>query len=179
MGLALRALVYTLAIPIFGFILECILKLILKVLAYVTSNKFAYILVNRVTFIGVVHHELAHALFGVLTGTKISKMDLFKPQGDTLGSVSFSFRGNIVRQSVQKTLIAIAPVVCGALSSCGIVYVFCKFDLPFWGILILGYTLVSIILHMTMSKQDIKVMCKGIPIVYLLVYITLYVIQFI
>lgn len=171
------ALIVMLAIPLFGLVLDGLMKILFKVLSEFTSWHFAYILVTRLTFIGVIHHELAHALFRVLTGAKIKKINLFKPQGDQLGSVDFYFRGNFILIAIQRAMTAIAPTVCGAITSSIIIFVLSSQTLPLYAIILLVYSLVSIVIHMTMSKQDIKVMLKGYPIVFLLVYLVVSIVR--
>lgn len=167
----LISLLITLAVPVLGLILNCLLNFIMSLLARYTNWSFAYTLVNRVAFIGVVHHELSHLLLGVLTGAKPTKVTLFKPQGDNLGSVQFRCRGNIILRSIQGTLIAVAPTICGIFTCLGIISMLRNMTLPLYIVVLLIYVLVSVFFHMTMSKQDIKVMLKGYPIVFILILI--------
>lgn len=174
MNLFLLAFIITFAIPVFGFIVDYIVDKIYDFLGECIGYKLSRFLINWVTFIGVVHHELAHALFAFLTGAKITEVHLFKPEGKTLGSVTYISRGNIVFKSIQRTLTSIAPVICGCFSSYGLAYLLLNFSIPVWGRGLIFYTLISIITHMSMSKQDVKVMLKGVPIVYILVCLTIY-----
>lgn len=170
-----NTLIVIMIIPVFGTIFNLIKQGALKILSSVTSAKTANIIVNRLTFIGVVHHELSHALLAFLTGAKIESINLFKPDKNTgtLGNVRYIPRGNKILQSVQLTFSSVAPTPCGVLSSILIVYLVIPKCVAVWQFIIVYYTLVSIILHMDLSKQDIKVALKGAPILMLLTYIIL------
>ena len=66
-------------ILVVGLFMELFQSLLTKIFTRVFGSKFAYTFLNRITFIGVMHHELSHALFTLLTGARIEKMNLFKP----------------------------------------------------------------------------------------------------
>lgn len=176
----ITALILTFAIPVAGFVIEQLVKLLYSITASFFGNEFTYFIFNRLTFIGVFHHELSHALFATLTGAKVTKIVFFHPDGDRLGYVEYVTRGNVVMRSIQQTMASIAPVFCGALTSAGIYYYISASGKTFvvWQMVLLWYAFVSIILHMTMSGQDFKVMWRGIPVVYLIVFVIVYIFKF-
>lgn len=167
-----------LIVPIIGFVIGEIVDRIIKV-TYRNLGKFWTMLIaNRLTFIGTVHHELSHAIFAFITGAKIIKISLFYPQGDTLGKVIFQPRGNKILQSVQLTLSAIAPVIMGTIS----VFLLCNEVLTIctkpWQYVIIIYLIISILLHTTMSIQDIKNAIKGLPVCSIIIFIICYLTNF-
>lgn len=63
---------------------------------------------TRLTYIGVIHHELSHAFLAILTGAKVLKISLAKKgtvHNGQLGSVTFAPRGPKVIRNIQCTLI--------------------------------------------------------------------------
>lgn len=134
-------------------------------------------LINYVTFVGVMHHELSHALLAFLTGAKVTKIKLFRihHKDGALGYVAYATRGNFILQSIQKVATSIAPIICGFISS----YLLWLYVRPvatenIWSLRLFYYVLVSIILHMSLSKQDIKVMKGGLLVVITLMTILFY-----
>lgn len=161
-------------ILVIGLCMELIQTILIKILSRLTSPQFAYKFINRITFIGVVHHELSHALFTLLTGAKITKINLFKPDEETgtLGTVEYSTRGIIFIRCWQYVLISAAPVICGAITS----FLICIFGFghTIWQTIILGFILLCIVLHMSMSGQDIKVALKGLPLCMMFTFLIFY-----
>lgn len=176
----LTALILTFAIPVAGFVIEQLVKILYSVTAAFLGGSFTYFIFNRLTFIGVFHHELSHALLATVTGAKVTKIVFFHPDGDRLGYVEYVTRGNIIMRSVQQTMASIAPVFCGALTSAGIYYYLTVYGaaLVAWQMVLLWYAFISIILHMTMSSQDFKVMWRGIPVVYIIIFVIVYICKF-
>lgn len=134
-------------------------------------NPFGADLINVLTFPGVIHHELSHALFAFLTGAKVEQVKVFRlhQKDGRLGYVSYRPRGNYLLQSIQKVCASIAPIIMG-LITCSLLHYFLRpqvLDLPIWRILY-DYLFASILLHMSLSSQDVKVMKGGIVLVFLL-----------
>lgn len=174
----ITALILTASIPILGIIAECVNRLFKFIIQKLFGPKFTNILCNYITFPGTVHHELSHALLTFLTGAKIDSISLFKPNGDSLGSVEYHNRGSFVLRAIQNSMSAIAPVLCGAATSSVIIYAMLNCKLPILAIIVLVYILISIILHMRMSRADIKIMWKGIPVIFLLALIVVWLTKF-
>ena len=165
-------------ILVVGLFMELFQSLLTKIFTRAFGSKFAYTFLNRITFIGVMHHELSHALFTLLTGARIEKMNLFKPdeQAGTLGNVVYSTRGLLPIRCIQYTLISIAPVICGSIT-CTLMVLFVKLD-AIWKVLVFGFILLCIVIHMNISKQDLKVALKGFPFCLLLIYLGFYMSNF-
>lgn len=110
-----------------------------------------------VTFIGVIHHELAHFLLALLTGAKIQSVVLFrlKAKDGNIGEVSFTPRGWNVAQSMQVVLSSVAPMLLGFISLLILFVVVNPIVTGVWQI-VLYYVEFSILLNMSLSKQDVK-----------------------
>lgn len=165
-----NAMLIPTAIFAVGLLVEWFGNLLTVLLSYLFGKKAAFIIRNRLTFIGTVHHELAHALFASVSGAKVTKIELFHVRGNQLGCVEFYPRGNVVIRAVQMTLASIAPVLCGALSLSIILWIFMTYSLEIWQCVVLGYLFISIFFHMNMSAQDVKNAWKGIPITIIIGY---------
>jgi hypothetical protein len=164
-------IIVIISVPIFGFIINKIVNGILKFLVKHFGVWVTNFIANRITFIGTVHHELSHALLAFITGAKITKIDLFYPQGNTLGRVEFKTRGGKLIQSLQLTMSAIAPVLLGACTEYLLIYYGLANCNIIWLKVIICYLIISILFHMTMSKQDVYSAVKGLPIVSILLFV--------
>lgn len=164
-----------LVIPAVGCLIHLIRTAILRVIGEMVGGETAWFIANRATFLGVVHHECAHALVAVLTGGKIEQMQLFHPQGDQLGCVVWRPRRLYPGScAIQYTLVSIAPVVFG----CCTVYLLGKYGLPMctsaWQTIFVGYMLFSIFIQSTMSRQDVRVAAKGLPVCAAMIFAVLF-----
>ena len=179
-GYLVTALMLTAFVPVFGIIMDLFTRFLCRILAAFIGARLVNRMVNYLTFPGVVHHELSHALLVILTGGRITELALFKPDGNTLGHVSWQARGGLIRRSIQKTFCAIAPVVLGSVSTGAMAYYINGHmgTLPLWQLCLLIYLAVSVFLHMTMSPQDLSVMWSGIFVVYLLVLLIVLVFRY-
>ena len=161
-----------------GFIIECIMQAFAEILSGLLGHTMTVFILNNLTFIGTVHHELSHALFALLTGAKITEVKLYCPENSVLGKVSYYPRGNIILQCVQCTLSAMAPVICGFIT---LYFLYNKhnalveFGIPIW---LIVYVMASIFLHMSMSSQDIKVSFKGLLVFMLVLFIIVFLTKF-
>lgn len=162
MNYLISAFILTLAIPAFGLIIHVFNSIIYNILSRIFGSKIAMFIVNWMTFPGVIHHELSHTLFALLSGAKITGLQLFRPNGTSLGSVNFICRGNLFVRCFQYVYISIAPVLCGLVSILTIGHILKGITAPIWLLILLIYLLFSIFVHMSMSLQDTKVMLKGI-----------------
>lgn len=175
---AITTLVIALFIPCIGYLIDKVINIVLNTVTKYSSSFVSRFIYNRLTFIGVMHHELSHALFAFITGAKIIKIDLFKPQGNTLGSVTFIPRGNKITQSIQMTSTAIAPVVMGIINSYILLFkalAICNSNF-IKGIII--YVIISILIHSTLSRQDIKNWLRGLPLTVIFIFILVFIIKF-
>ncbi len=134
------------------------------------------------TIVGTLHHELAHALGYALTGGRVHRISIIpraQPDGSIrLGYVLGSTRGPWLMRAVQDTVSATAPLWMGFLS----VYLLWRFALP--GVsggmaIFLYYVIVSIVLHMELSKEDLKILSRGaLPMLMLLYAVILLVLLY-
>jgi len=155
----LTALILTLIIPAFGIVMGMLRKIIYNIIS-VFSPGFAFVLINYLTFPGVIHHELSHAIFGFISGAKIHNITLFHPSGMSLGHVDMSYRGPWALRSIQACVSAAAPVFCGMATSC-LLYSLAGLSSSGFLFFLLYYLLFSVLMHMTMSIPDIKCYLKG------------------
>lgn len=174
----ITAVILTASIPVLGLIAEYVNRLLKLILKKVFGVKFTNTFCNYITFPGTVHHELSHALLAFLTGAKIISISLFKPDGDSLGYVEYCNRGSFVFRAIQDSMSAVAPILCGAVTSSIIIYVLFNGSQPVLVSVLLVYLLISIVLHLRMSPADLKIMWKGIPIIFLLVLIVVWLTKF-
>ncbi|MBR3039185.1 MAG: M50 family metallopeptidase [Lachnospiraceae bacterium] len=160
-----------LLVPVVGLLIEFITEEITKTLAKGVGIDTALFIMNILTFVGTIHHELSHALYALITGAKVTKIQVFKPEGNRLGYVSFIPRGNWFTKSIQLTMSGIAPTVQGFVSNYFLVMLFLAIPGPLWLKIILGYIIFSIFIHSTMSGADLKAAAKGLPFVAILIFI--------
>lgn len=161
-----------------GFAIDAIVNSIAITLYKYCGRFITMLVMNYLTFVGVIHHELSHALFAFFTGADIVKVDLFKVTNNTLGQVMYRTRGNMFMRSIQDTLSAIAPMVTGVFSEYMLYSLLTTHQLTGGGKLIILYVMVSILCHMSLSVQDIKMMLRGLPIFALLVFLFMYITKF-
>ena len=163
-----------LIVPLAGLLIDFLTEEITISLARGIGVSPALFIMNILTFIGTIHHELSHALYALITGAKVTSVQVFKPEGNRLGCVEFQPRGNWFTKSLQLTMSGIAPTVQGFITEVLLVLLWMKLKtvgVPFWVYIIIGYVMFSIFIHMTMSSADVKAALKGLPIVALLVFI--------
>ncbi len=157
------ALLVPVLLCLLGLVLEYVGKLVTSFAALFLGRELAWLVVNRVLFIGTVHHELAHALFAFLTGAKVVRIVPIRFHGSELGEVDIRPRGNVFFRSLQQGMTAIAPVVCGCFSLALIWFYLLPVCGEVWQKILVYILGGSIFLHMNMSGQDVKVAVKGLP----------------
>ena len=154
----LRSLVETLLVFGIMLVLGCIVAvinwLLSLVLAMVIGGIPTFFIMNFVTYPGTVHHELSHALFIFLTGGKVRRICLV-PSPTTLGHVEFRTRGNIFFRSLQLSLSAVAPVLCGLMTELLLFTYVYPLTEAGWQKVLFFYLAVSIFIHLTLSIQDL------------------------
>lgn len=139
---------------------------------------------TKATAIGVVHHELSHALFAKLTGARVDEIALFKnttEEDKTLGYVIVSYSTRPILGAIQQFFTAIAPVVTALITTSLLAKLllpsvisgeFKILEVPmmwqFWVFLLLA---TPILYHATLSWPDILVCIKGIWIIILALYV--------
>ena len=172
---ALMALISTgiiiLVVPLVGMLIDFINEEIGKAIARGAGVSVAWFVMNILTFVGTIHHELSHALYALITGAKVKKIVIFHPEKDRLGYVEFEPRGIWLFRAIQYTMAGIAPTVQGFITDCLLVWLLVSVKLPIWAVILIIYVIVSIFIHMTMSPADVKAAVKGLPIVAAIVFI--------
>jgi len=165
---AVFEVIMLLLIPAFGGVVNAVIvKGIRGIASKILGPRIEYIISNYILFVGVVIHELSHALFALITGAKVTEVALFRPNGDTLGHVCYYNRGSAFAVALQDCLGACAPVVSGLILSTLIVSkVFPVLTLA-WQKIAVVYLLVSIVFHMSMSEADLKNYFKGAWVLFL------------
>ncbi len=157
-NIILRSIVETLLLfavmLLLGSVIAVLNWMLSWVLAMITGRVPAFIIMNFLTYPGTVHHELAHALLVFITGGKVKKICLV-PSPTTLGHVEFQTRGNIFMRSLQLSLSAVAPVLCGLATEALLFFKLYPNLAETWQLVLFYYLAASIFIHMTMSVQDL------------------------
>lgn len=176
------ALVMTILVVVMVIIIGKIIDDIVSCIIRFTVRRFGktitMLIANRITFLGTVHHELAHAIFAFCTGAKIVEISLFYPKGPTLGNVKYVARGNEIFKSIQHTMSAIAPVICGCITEYLLYTKVLGSCTETWQTVCTVFIMISILMHMTMSNQDIKMAIKGLPWCMVILYVIMYITEF-
>lgn len=140
----------------------------------------------NITFLGVIHHELSHALLALLTGAAIHKICLYrfpwtrKKKKDEidencLGYVTYSCRGIFPIPQIQNALTGVAPAALGSgtVILCGI-YVLRSWQVAQWTMFLNGwlypvlFLMVSVAHHACPSGQDLKNARFGLALMFIL-----------
>ena len=160
---------------VLGVLLGQLKTTILNILCTVFGASVGEFIINRLTFPGTIHHELSHALLAAVSGARVTRIRLFNLHGSTLGSVQMIPRGGALLQSLQLCLSAIAPALCGMVT----LYLLTQAVYPMagelWQRILIGYLVFSILLQMTLSRQDLKTARRGLPLTFLLLFAILFV----
>ncbi|MBO5620102.1 MAG: hypothetical protein J5959_00560 [Butyrivibrio sp.] len=164
----ISALIITLIIPTWDILIYLLNKLLYMLLSKITSEKAAMTIVNWLTIPGVIHHEISHAFLAIVTGAVVTEFRPFWPDRTTgsLGHVNFMTRGSLLVRSIQYTLTSAAPVMMGTITSL-ILFALARKTLPITTLIILIYLIFSILIHSSMSFADVKVMLRGIWVLYI------------
>ena len=127
-----------LVIIYFGLFIHFIQFLINLLFSKMIGPDATYIFLNKITFIGVIHHELSHALLAFITGAKIVQVKLFKydEEDGSLGQVVFYPRGPLLLRCIQDLFSSIAPTLCGGVSIFCLIY-FITYD-AIWKYIVFG-----------------------------------------
>ena len=169
MNYMLSGLIITLIIPVWGLLIYLINTALYRILSKITSEKTAMIIANWLTVPGVVHHELSHAALAVITGAHITE---FRPfwldrSNVSLGHVNFVARGPLAVRCLQYTLISTAPVLLGS-STVLFATISIRTSLTPAMQFFLYYMAFSVFIHASMSFADVKVMLRGIWVLYVI-----------
>lgn len=161
------ALCIVLSVVLIGRLIDMFEIFLLRIICYFFGAKFALFTCNRLTFLGVIAHELSHALLIFLTGGRVVGIHLFEFRRDgRLGHVDFQTLGSRKQRLIQLAMGSCAPVLLGIFNTF-IVWKFIQSHM--FGVgwtIFLWYLLVSIICHMSMSKEDLKNYFRGLSYVF-------------
>ncbi len=170
MDAGIKTLLLFLILLVTGFVIRFVSQMITLVIAIFVGERASLLFCNYITWPGTVHHEFSHALAAVLTGAKVTRISLVR-HGDKLGEVNFIARGGRLLIGFQMAIISIAPIVCGVITE-ALLY---SHVLPVcdsrWKYALLLYLMISILLHMTLSGQDMQNLSKGIVPTLLVFYV--------
>jgi hypothetical protein len=105
---------------VFGLLIHFISHLTFNSLGKAFGNAGTYL----VAWLGTPIHELGHALFCVIFGHKITRIEFFKPdpQTGTLGYVNHQWNKANPWQVLGNFFIGIGPVIVGSLALLGLFY---------------------------------------------------------
>lgn len=151
-----------------GVIISGVSGMIGRILTALIGGRAAFIFRNYLTWPGTVHHEFSHALLAFITGAKVTRISLI-PHGQALGQVEYSPRGGRILQAIQMSLSSIAPILCGIVTETFLIMKFLPLCDIWWKYAVLAYFVVSIFLHMTLSREDMINLWNGfIPAIFVL-----------
>lgn len=173
---ALVSVCIVIGLELFSHIINYTIKCVINVLSIIFGSHITTFILNYVTFIGVIHHELSHMIFAFITGAKIVSFKLFKVfnHKDSLGTVKINPRGPYIIRGLQLGLSAIAPLITGIINVSLVVWYILSNNLSIVYIVALIYCIVSIVLHMTLSNADIDSYRKGRISIGLIIWIILF-----
>ena len=144
-----------------GMLISAVSGMIGRLLAMTVGRRAAYVFRNYLTWPGTVHHELSHALLAFVTGAKVTRISLI-PHGRALGQVEYSPRGPGVLRAIQMSLSSIAPILCGLATVTLLTAKVLPLCDTWWKCALLAYFMLSIFLHMTLSREDMINLQNGI-----------------
>lgn len=151
-----------LCVPVLGIVIEAVIvKFFRRIIARLITARGEYFFSSYLLFPGVMIHELSHAFFALITGARITEIALFKPDGDSLGHVSFVARGDTFFRALQNSFSACAPVVTGMVLTSLIAFkLFPVLAGPLQWVLAI-YIFIAVLFHMNMSSADLKCYFRG------------------
>ena len=144
-------------IPLIGSLVNLVITGILRILLGLIdpSGTLFWIFVCFLTFPGILMHELSHALFAFVTGAKINNISFYNLQDGNLGCVEYTPRGPWILQKLQMFLSSCAPVIVGLMIEAAIINAFISMSLSPLIFALLVYLMISALVHMEMSLQDL------------------------
>lgn len=149
-----------------GLIIQYTVKGILKAAGFMSSPKLVNLVVNLATFPGVVHHELSHAVLACASGARVTQIKLIEFGTGHLGHVNYRTRGNPIQASVQHCLTAMGPMLMGPVTITALWMFY--YRTPLYGNAeiraVAAYITISILIHMRLSKSDLKNIWRGLPL---------------
>lgn len=166
-----------LSVIIIGAVFDIIEVYQIRILRKLFGGKVASFICNRLTFPGIVVHELSHAVFASMLGASVTKIKLISLRNDgRLGYVEYITRGRKMMQGLQHAWSSCAPTIVGMILEYALFSMFhVAASLP--QKLIIIYFIISIADHMSMSKQDIMNYIRGSWAIAAILYIVLLILR--
>ena len=163
------------SVILFGFLTYLFEKIEIAILKKIFGLKFAIFFSNYFTFPGIFVHELSHALFCVLTGAKLKEICIFENHSERLGHISYSNRGPFLLRAIQDSLIAAAPTIIGSSLLYFLFFTLFTKELNYWQILVILYSILSLLNHSSMSSVDRSAYLKNFWILLIPVFTIIFV----
>ena len=167
------SLIFCFLVIIFGFLIQKLKDIVYWLLYKRIGPKLAGFICFRLTFPGTVIHEFSHATFAVLSGAKVIKIQCFSTKKDTLGYLEYQPRGRKIQQQIQHSFTSAAPTIVGII----LTPIFLDLAInstAIWMNILFWYLSICMLLHMNMSDLDIKNYFKGLPVIFVLLFIINY-----
>lgn len=167
------SLIIYFSVIIIGTALNYLEKAEIKLLGSIVGTKASNAIVQRLTFIGTITHECAHALVALITGCKIVE---FKPlilfnknNNGELGHVKVAFKPGAIGNA-KMSLVSCAPVFVNlALALLTYTKLFICESIVIK--IIAVYLMISFINHASMSPVDTKNYLRGAVMILIIIAI--------
>ena len=167
------SLIIYFSVIIIGTALNYLEKAEIKLLGSIVGTKASNAIVQRLTFVGTITHECAHAIVALITGCKIVE---FKPlilfdkrNNGELGHVKVAFKPGAIGNA-KMSLVSCAPVFVN-LALAWLVYTKMFIGGSLAMKIIAVYLIISFINHASMSPIDTKNYLRGAVVVLILIAI--------
>lgn len=171
------AILFMVSIIIIGHIANILERYQIRLLSKFLGNKAANIICNRLTFPGIVVHELSHAAFASIFGAKVTKIKLISLRNDgRLGWIEYQTRGKKILQGLQHSWSACAPTLVGLFLEY-LMYVSFIGTTNVYVRTILMYFMISVADHMSMSKQDIINYIRGSWAMFIVLWALIFILR--
>lgn len=167
------SLIIYFSVIIIGTALNYLEKTEIKLLGSIVGTKASNAIIQRLTFIGTITHECAHAVIALITGCKIVE---FKPlilfnknNNGELGHVKVAFKPGAIGNA-KMSLVSCAPVFVN-LALAWLTYT----KMFICGSIIMKiiaiYLMISFINHASMSPVDTKNYLRGAVVILIIIAI--------
>lgn len=167
------SLIIYFSVIIIGTALNYLEKAEIKLLGSMVGTKASNAIIQRLTFIGTITHECAHAVIALITGCKIVE---FKPlilfnknNNGELGHVKVAFKPGAIGNA-KMSLVSCAPVFVN-LALAWLAYTKMFIGGSMMIKIIAVYLMISFINHASMSPVDTKNYLRGAVVILIIIAI--------
>lgn len=167
------SLIIYFSVIIIGTALNYLEKTEIKLLGSIVGTKVSNAIIQRLTFIGTITHECAHAVIALITGCKIVE---FKPlilfnknNNGELGHVKVAFKPGAIGNA-KMSLVSCAPVFVN-LALAWLTYTKMFIGGSIIMKIIAVYLMISFINHASMSPVDTKNYLRGAVVILIIIAI--------